>query len=49
MKYDFTGIMERHGKDSIAVDGLGKMPGFAPELPKEGFDIIPMWVACSAH
>lgn len=45
MKYDFTGIMERHGKDSIAVDGLGKMPGFAPELPKEGFDIIPMWVA----
>lgn len=45
MKYDFTSIMERHGKDAIAVDGLGTMPGFAPDLPKEGFDIIPMWVA----
>ena len=45
MKYDFTSIMERHGKDAIAVDGLGTMPGFAPAPPKEGFDIIPMWVA----
>lgn len=45
MKYDFTSIMERHGKDAIAVDGLGTMPGFAPDPSKEGFDIIPMWVA----
>ena len=45
MKYDFTSIMDRRGKDAIAVDGLGKNPGFAPEPPKEGFDIIPMWVA----
>ncbi len=45
MKYDFTSIMDRHGRDAIAVDGLGTMPGFTPELPKEGFDIIPMWVA----
>lgn len=45
MKYDFISIMDRKGKDSIAIDGLGTMPGFAPELPKEGFDIIPMWVA----
>lgn len=45
MKYDFTSIMERHGKDAIAVDGLGTMPGFAPDPPKEGFDIILMWVA----
>ena len=45
MKYDFTSIMDRKGKDSIAIDGLGTMPGFAPELPKEEFDIIPMWVA----
>lgn len=45
MKYDFTSIMERHGKDAIAIDGLGTMPGFAPDPPKEGFDIIPMWVA----
>lgn len=45
MKYDFTSIIDRHGKDAIAVDGLGTRSGFAPELPKEGFDIIPMWVA----
>ena len=45
MKYDFTSIMNRSGKDAIAVDGLGKNPGFAPDAPKEGFDIIPMWVA----
>ena len=45
MKYDFTSIMDRHEKDSIAVDGLGCSPGFAPDCPKEGFDTIPMWVA----
>lgn len=45
MKYDFTTIMDRHGKDAIAVDGLGKAPGFAPDPPQEGFDVIPMWVA----
>ena len=43
MKYDFTSLMDRHGKDAIAVDGLGT--GFAPDRPKDGFDIIPMWVA----
>lgn len=43
MKYDFTSILDRHGKDSIAVDGLGS--GRAPGAPKEGFDAIPMWVA----
>ena len=37
--------MDRHGKDAIAVDGLGTLPGFAPEKPEEGFDVIPMWVA----
>lgn len=45
MKYDFTKIIDRDGKDALAVDGLGKMPGFAPEKPKEGFDVIPMWIA----
>ncbi len=45
MKYDFTSIMDRHGKDALAVDGLSKTPGFAPAPPKEGFDSIPMWVA----
>lgn len=45
MKYDFTSIMDRRGKDAIAVDGLGREGGFAPSLPRKGFDIIPMWVA----
>ena len=45
MKYDFTTILDRRGKDAIAVEGIGLRPGFAPELPKDGFDIIPMWVA----
>ncbi|WEV58984.1 aminotransferase class I/II-fold pyridoxal phosphate-dependent enzyme [Bifidobacterium sp. ESL0728] len=45
MKYDFTSIMDRHGKDAIAVDGLGLQPGFTPDPPKDGFDVIPMWIA----
>ena len=45
MHYDFTSIMNRHNQDAIAVDGLGTWPGFTPDLPKDGFDIIPMWVA----
>ncbi len=45
MKYDFTSIMDRHGKDALAVDGLSRTSGFAPAPPKEGFDSIPMWVA----
>ena len=45
MKYDFTSIMDRRGKDAIAVDGLGTNPGFTPDAPKPGFDAIPMWVA----
>ena len=44
MKYDFTSIMDRHGKDAIAVDAIGA-PGSAILGPKEGFDAIPMWVA----
>ncbi len=38
MKYDFTTILSRQGKDAIAVD-------MAPAKPREGFDLIPMWVA----
>ena len=45
MKYDFTSIMDRRGKDAIAVDMPGQGGGFAPDAPKEGFDLIPMWVA----
>ena len=43
MRYDFTTLIDRHGQDALAVDGLGT--GFAPAAPKEGFDAIPMWVA----
>ena len=43
MKYDFVSIMDRAGKDALAIDGLGS--GWAPDAPKEGFDAIPMWVA----
>ena len=42
MKYDFTTVMDRKGRDAIAVDEIG---GFGPGAPKEGFDPIPMWVA----
>ena len=45
MKYDFTSILERTGKDAFALDGIGKYPGFSPEPPEKGFDVIPMWVA----
>ena len=45
MKYDFTSILDRRGHDALAVDALGKISGFAPEAPEEGFDAIPMWVA----
>ena len=44
MKYDFTSIMDRKGRDAIAVDCVG-LPGFSIPAPKEGFDAIPMWVA----
>ena len=44
MKYDFTSIIDRHNMDAIAVDGLGTGE-MSPAKPKEGFDIIPMWVA----
>lgn len=33
MKYDFTSLMERHGMDAVAVDGLGAIPGMTPDAP----------------
>ena len=45
MKYDFTTIMDRRGKDAIAVDLVGAADGIAPGAPLPGFDVIPMWVA----
>ena len=49
MKYDFESIIERHGQDALAVDRpaqhreLGE--GYFSVPVKDGFDIIPMWVA----
>ncbi|WP_066834064.1 MalY/PatB family protein [Collinsella ihumii] len=45
MIYDFTLIINRHGQDAIAVDGIGIPGGAAPAAPQDGFDFIPMWVA----
>ena len=45
MKYDFETKPERAGMDAIAVDMVGAGGGFAPDAPKEGFSLIPMWVA----
>ena len=45
MKYDFTTVYDRRGKDALAVDALGQPGGFAPSKPKDGFSVIPMWVA----
>ena len=46
MKYDFTSIIDRKGKDALAVDILPNMlgPGKKVEV-REGLDYIPMWVA----
>lgn len=41
MKYDFSTIMDRRGKDSIAVDTIP----FPNAKIRDGFDRIPMWVA----
>ena len=46
MKYDFTSILDRTGMDSIAVAPDEDPYGIAPVGKiKEGFDLIPMWVA----
>ena len=47
MKYDFTTMPDRSGKDALAVDAIGANVswGVAPTAPKPGFSKIPMWVA----
>ena len=44
MKFDFTTVLDRKGKDALAVDAVGA-PGSSYPAPREGFDVIPMWVA----
>ena len=43
MTFDFTTILDRKGKDAIAVDLVCEGGAYPP--PREGFDVIPMWVA----
>ncbi len=43
MQYDFTTLYDRRGQDALAVDFSDSALG--PRQPKEGFDLIPMWVA----
>ena len=47
MQYDFTSIIDRRGKDALAVDSIGADVPWAqaPGAPREGFSAIPMWVA----
>ncbi len=42
MKYNFLTTPDRRGMDALALDGTDR---FAAGSPKEGFDIIPMWIA----
>ena len=49
MKYDFTSIIDRNGKDAIAMDveagvRIGFLCGDGIKI-REGVDVIPMWVA----
>ena len=43
MGFDFTSILDRKGKDAIAVDLVREGGAYPP--PRAGFDVIPMWVA----
>ena len=46
MKYDFTTIIDRKGKDALAVDILPNLMGPDREIHvKDGLDCIPMWIA----
>ena len=45
MQFDFTTMLDRVGKDAMAVEMLGDEGGFAPGAPLPGYDAIPMWVA----
>ena len=41
MKYDFSTIYDRRGRDAMAVDNIP----YPKEWVKDGFPLIPMWVA----
>ncbi len=45
MKYDFTSILQREGKDSLATDFGSYKDTLNVADTLEGFDRIPMWIA----
>lgn len=49
MNYDFTTIMDRKGKDAIALEVDAALAGSTPAVQEteveEGFSLLPMWVA----
>ncbi len=46
MKYDFTTIIDRKGKDALAVDLLPYSFGIGENIKvRDGLDYIPMWIA----
>lgn len=49
MKYDFTTIMDRSGRDALALDVAAALRrgslGVRDAQIREGFSVIPMWVA----
>ena len=45
MQYDFTSVIDRRGKDALAVDLLAMPGSIPPGKTDPGFDRIPMWVA----
>lgn len=44
MNYDFTSCIDRYGHDALAVEAVGHC-AVMPMAPKDGYDLIPMWVA----
>ena len=41
MKYDFISVMDRRGRDALAVDSVGEnVWGSEPEKPQDGFDLF---------
>lgn len=45
MQFDFETMLDRRGKDALAIEGLGLPGGFAPAAPRKDVQAIPMWVA----
>ena len=50
MKYDFTSLLDRTGRDALALDVEAALrssssPGMRAAKVREGFSVIPMWVA----